>query len=189
MIPTGCRVIFESFAKASTNAAQSIAAQSIREPLTVWTIRAMRKAAGIIAVVAALSLAACNGREQRVESDSAMPAEAVDQAIDPVRALALTRYFTEDGFRSVGGACIKTDPEPGRSRIVYALLPSELTYVRLNVVSLDGRRVDMIELVRGVTGGGGARIWTAITHARNGRLGPIVTEPVRVLHRQSAGDR
>jgi hypothetical protein len=137
----------------------------------------MREAAAIIAVLAALYLTACSGREQRVKSDSATPAEAVDRTpVDPVGALALARYFTDDGFRSVGGACIKTDPEPGRSRIIYALLPSESTYVRLNVISLDGRRVDMIELVRGVTGGGGARIWTAITHARDGRLGPIVTE-------------
>ncbi len=132
----------------------------------------------IFAMVATLSVAACNGGDQRAKRDSAAPAEATDHAasIDPVSALGLERYFTENEFRLVGGTCIKTDPEPGRSRTIYAILPGESTYVRLNVVALDGRRVDMIELVRGVSGGGGGRIWTALTHARNGQLGPVVTQ-------------
>lgn len=132
----------------------------------------------IIAVMATLCVAACNGGDQRAKKDSVASAEAAEHAapIDPVSALGLQHYFTENGFRSVDGTCIKTDPEPGRSRTIYAILPGESTYVRLNVVALDGRRLDMIELVRGVSGGGGGRIWTAITHARNGQLGPVVTQ-------------
>jgi hypothetical protein len=132
----------------------------------------------IIVLVSAICVAACRGAgDQRERSDSATRAVATDQSpVDPARVLALQPYFAEDRFKTVGGTCIKTDPEPGRSRILYAVLPSESTYVRLNVVSVDGRRLDMIELVRGVSGGGGARIWTAMTHGRNGQLGPIVTE-------------
>jgi len=152
-------------------------ARQVRGLLSVSALRVIRDGAAIVAAAAALCVAACNGGEQRATKDSVATAGAADHApIDPVGALGLERYFTENGFRLVGGSCIKTDPDPGRSRIIYAILPGESTYVRLNVVALDSRRVDMIELVRGVTGGGGGRIWTAITHARGGQLGPVVTE-------------
>jgi hypothetical protein len=51
------------------------------------------------------------------------------------------------------GTCLPIERGPARSRLIYALLPTEASYLRLTVVtSPDGARPVMVDLARGLTG-------------------------------------
>jgi hypothetical protein len=96
--------------------------------------------------------------------------------VDPTRALDVTGHLSPGAFQSLQGTCIRTDDNG--SRILYALLPNDTAYIRLNVVGSE-RSLALVELVRGVAGG---RIWTAAWHPASGT-------PIALQTFASASDR
>lgn len=85
---------------------------------------------------------AASGQE-RIEPAGSEAADAVDLAAVITQSLVAQQ-----------GSCLPTAPAPGRSRLIYSLLPSQASYLRLTVVtSPDGARPVMVDLARGLTGG------------------------------------
>lgn len=86
---------------------------------------------------------------------SAASAQSTDR--DPsrseaTRAVDIAPLLTE-ALVAQQGTCFLTASGPERSRLVYSLLPSQASYLRLTVVaSPDGARPVMVDLARGLTG-------------------------------------
>jgi hypothetical protein len=113
-------------------------------------------------------------------SDASGPEPTGRDAItsEAARALDLARFIT-DSLVAQQGTCLVTEREPGRSRLVYSMLPTEGSYLRLTVVtSPDGTRPVMVDLARGLPAG----------HILYATLAPH-RERVRLETFRSASDR
>jgi hypothetical protein len=81
------------------------------------------------------------------------PAEGNASSGDANGALDLAAFIT-DSSMAQRGTCLTTERAPARSRLIYSLLPTEASYLRLTIVtSKDGTRPEMVDLARGLTGG------------------------------------
>jgi hypothetical protein len=107
----------------------------------------------------AATLASCRDESISRRADPAAVAATapIQRPIDPMQALDVMKDLSPSNFQSSRGTCLRTDPDAGSSRLVYLQLPSDTAYLRINVVSGRGS-LEMVELVRGVSGG---RIWSA----------------------------
>jgi hypothetical protein len=105
--------------------------------------------------IAACLAAACTSSSPERSADDSPGAPASVAPVDASRLLDVFTYVRAD-YLAAHGTCLPTDAE-GRSRVVYALLPGDASYLRLAVAAPRGT-IEMIDLVRGAPDG---RIWIA----------------------------
>jgi hypothetical protein len=103
-----------------------------------------------------LLAAACRSPAPDRSAGDTLGVQALARAqVDVSHLLDVGAYLSGD-YIAKHGTCLPTGD--ARSRTLYALLPSDASYLRLSVYAPANRSIEMVDLVRGVSDG---RIWTA----------------------------